>query len=96
MKTEKEILEFLETLVFNRFSKKELDNKFEEFFGQKMRNSKSTCEDCKDYDHSVIYSTQQEGVEDFVDMEVYFLYMRNKHLFITETTLLEYAVNVKG
>lgn len=93
MKSKIEIITFLEGLQWNRMAKKELDSMFSEFFGVKMKGENSTNEECKDIDYSLVYTTTQEkfATSNFVDIEVYYLKMRNHSILITGVELLDYV-----
>lgn len=92
MKSKLEVVTFIESLQWQRMSKKELDKKFSEFFGIKMAGENSTCDDCKDFDYSLSYTTAEDSfaTTSIIDVEIYYLKMRNRKLFITGVELLDY------
>ena len=91
MKTKHEVCAFLDSLQWERMTKHEVEKRFTDFFGQPMTCEDGTCEDCKDVDYSFLLTTGIGACsEHFIDMEVFYLKMRNRSVLITGTELLEY------
>lgn len=94
MKTKKEVYEFLDSLQWERVTKKELSQKLSDFFGTEMILVEGTCQDCKEVDYSWLTTTADtaDATHNFIDIEIYYLKMRQRnHFLITETTLLDYV-----
>lgn len=74
-------------------SKEELDKTMSEFFGKEMEGEDSTAEDNNEVDYSLIYTTgEYNSVSNFIDMEIWFLNMRDGRMLITGAELLDYNI----
>lgn len=92
--TKAEVNQFLESLQWERMTKKELEKKLQEFFHVTNTLSDGTCEDCKDIDYSFFFTdaTEECAGYNFIDVEIYYLKMRQRnHILITGTDLLDYV-----
>jgi len=97
MKTKKEIIEFLEGLVHNRFSLESLNEKLSTFFGKKIEvynasqgriDSGEDDDELTDWNLMVAFESEDENANP-VDGDIYFLPMRREGfdgatMYITE------------
>lgn len=91
MKTKKETREFLDSLQWQRMSKKELQRKLQEFFETENELEDSTDKDYKEVDYSFDFTNGNESsLSNFVDIEIWYLKMRNGNILITGTEILDY------
>lgn len=69
----------------------ELQTKLQEFFETENELEDLTDEGCKDADYSFVFTDGNESSwTDFVDIEIYYLKMRNGNILITGTEILDY------
>ena len=92
MPSKDEVVNFLESLQWKRFGKNELEKTLQSFFNTKNKIEDGSS-DCKDIDYSFLFTSAEEAcaTEHFIDIEVYYLKMRNGHVLITGTDLLDYV-----
>lgn len=91
MKTEKETMDFLDSLQWQRMSKKVLQAKLQEFFETENKLEDSTDKEFKDADYSFVFTDGCESSTiNFVDIEIWYLKMRNGNILITGTEILDY------
>lgn len=87
------VLEFLESLQWQRMTKSELQKLLQDYLGTDNKLSDGTCEDCKELDYSFLF-TNGDGCcgSHFIDIEIYYLKMRQRnHILITGAELLDYV-----
>jgi len=92
MRTKQEVRDFLDSLQWGRFTKKELEKKCQDFFDTKNKLDNATDPDCKELDYAFIFTN---GVgccaHHFIDIEIYYLNMRQRGwVLITGAELLMY------
>lgn len=91
--SKQEVRDLLESLVWDRMTKRELEKKLQKALGTNNTLADGTVEDCKDIDYSFLF-TNGEGCcgEHFIDVEIYYLKMRQRnHILITGAELLDYV-----
>lgn len=93
MKTKEEIRTYLHSLQWQRLSKKELVKNISDFLGEKVHCENGTDPDEKGLDFSFIMTTATEPMATchFIDIEIYYLKMRNRNILITGSELLMYC-----
>lgn len=92
MKTREETRTFLEGLQWQRMTKNELQSRLREFFDSNNFIEEATDDDDKDIDYSIVFTTgNAESRYNFIDIEIWYLKMRNGNILITGTELLDYA-----
>lgn len=91
MRTKEEVRQFLNNLQWQRMSKKDLEKTVQAFFDSKNKLFNFTCEDCKDIDYSFGFTTGDENsTSHFIDIEIWYLKMRNREILITGSEILSY------
>lgn len=73
-------------------SKVELQDKLRTFFDTKNFIEESTDNDNKEVDYSIVFTTAESGTASshLIDIEIYYLKMRNGNIIITESGILDY------
>jgi len=87
--TKVEINEKLESLVFKRFSKKELEKKLSKMFGTKVKVSEYKREECvkrdlPELDDQLLFEININDETD-IDVDLFYLKDNGKNYLITET-----------
>lgn len=80
--------EFMESLVYRRFTKKGLIEKLSQHFGKKVVLANTTIPDDRSYDYMFtanILGDDDEDVDFYLDVDIYYLKMRNGNIYVTET-----------
>lgn len=91
MRTREETRTFLEGLQWQRTTKNKLQSALREFFDSDNFIEEATDDD-KDIDYSIIFTTgNATSRHNFIDIEIWYLKMRNGNILITGTELLDYA-----
>ena len=92
MRTREETRTFLEGLQWQRMTKNELQSRLREFFDSDNFIEEATDDDDKDIDYSIVFTTgNAESRNNFIDIEIWYLKMRNGNILITGTEILDYA-----
>ena len=91
MKTRKETMDFLDSLQWQRMSKKVLQAKLQAFFETENKLVDSTDKDYKEVDYSFDFTNGKcDSCRGFIDVEIWYLKTRNGEILITETEILDY------
>lgn len=72
-------------------TKAELQMSMRKFFGTENKLEDATDADDKSVDYSYAFTTgERNSTRCFIDVEIFYLKMRNRYLLITHTELLDY------
>lgn len=92
MRTKDETMAFLDGLQWQRMTKNELQKMLRDFFDSRNFIEEATDDDDKDIDYSIIFTTRNDtSVSGFIDIEIFYLKMRNGNILITGVELLDYV-----
>lgn len=87
------VLRILQTFQWKRMSKKQLEETLQVLFNTANTLEDGTDKEFKDLDYSFNFTNgNANSTSKYIDIEIYYLKMRNRNVLITGAELLDYSV----